>query len=722
MPANVTVELARYALGPRRSHAVYLRQQWTGSWTKVPWLFADEIAWATAPAVGAATLSWRFGRGMRQGEMQLGNVNRLANFQRYYVAIECENGDSENPLTWFGTVEIQTDVVLGLVGLANIPTGLTAVSCIGLEQILRDYPVRTSVWREENTAATFRVERAYTFNQPDAIGTPMGNRHPQQHVFSAKIKDADATWTTRKIVDYLAFTQRPKTDNGVELPLSLDADAALVLPDWDLPVIEQHGKTLGQLLDEAMPVGRGLTWHVTVDESNQIVVAPSSLLGAAVATPLGQLAANPRRLHIEADGDATWQWSPSGSSLQQYEQCRVIGARRTSTVTLQYPIVAVGWPDALKTEYDQAASTQAGYADWDTYKKQGHNELVRTRDRLASVYRRFQIGNGWAQTVTVGEAQEAVFRKHPLNSVEKYPVNPRELYILPTTKLKDGFDYTNTSTTVVLPPVKVATGPHNYLPPLVIFRDIVPTESGGSTYRHYQVEKIAALAKLETKSPDEERRWHGHVHVGEQERAVLINVSGAPQHIIASADFTKLPVDQHLPPWNWRDAFFTVTLTDDRHCEGVYPADDTLPGTVNRLVRTLVIDAGEKYQQDWIVPTTVIGVAADGSLARCPNGGWLNDDRPKLEARARMAWEYYRQRRTSIVLGGKDLAASVSIRLGDYIESISDADPLTVGSIVSEIRVRFPEGPPGSVPAPEIRFATAFADLDASVFVAREAS
>lgn len=734
MAANVTITVPNDTIGRPGQQKVYLRSSWFAEWTPVQFLFADQLVWSLCPQISTAQLTWRFGPGMRQGEQAVAEVERLSDSLGKFVKIEVPATDENGPFVWYGTVEIESELMHGMIGRAmlgeDVPAGVQPLTAVGLESLLYHQPVRTSVYKHHTTGHDVRIDRPLTFNLPGPTGEVGKNRSTGigflAPVFSPLTTD-DAAWSSRDIVRYLTAYHRPTSGSGSSILVFPDNAALPLIPDWDQPVIDTFGKSVGKVLDEVLPRGRAMSWCVEVDEFDWWRVRAVSLLGAGVTTVAGTLLANPRRLAIEADGRPDWNPKINRSIVHKYQQVRIRGARATSTCTLSYldSDLELGVEAGIKGEYDDGASGLGTYAGLGTDEKQRANQLVRSAERLFPAYRRFAAVDAWDQTVKDGDGSGDVKAVFPLNHgtndggpATRYPVYDRELWVLPSLPLKDGIDYTTLSLTLAVPETKVTTGPFNHRQPIVVFREPVPIdpEADPLEYRYCEVEKVACDGSMEEKQSPNNRKWYATVQVPEQDRAVFVNVHGQPQHAIAATDFVALAADEYPGAWDWRFGFFTVALADDRYCEGVWPLESNIPGLFPAtLIRTLVLDAGPKYRRDWLVPNTVVGVDDEGALIRS-TGGWVNDDNPILLARAQQAYQYYSQRRVSIAFETNYL--TTLIKPGDYVErwgreAGDPADPRTVGSVVSQIVLTLGEG--GA--AMRVEYTTDFAELDPSVFV-----
>lgn len=238
----------------------------------------------------------------------------------------------------------------------------------------------------------------------------------------------------------------------------------------------------------------------------------------------------------------------------------------------------------------------------------------------------------------------------------------------------------------------------------------------GTTPQRWQnVETIGRKADLETEDPDEIQDWSCEVSVPPHDRGVRLHVHGAPQEILAKTDFSGTPEDDVIGDHDYRDMICTLSVTEDRHATGVYPADNTLDPLAD-FIRRKFVDAGDNFRQDYLCPATIVDVDKDGALVRS-NGGFLRDDTAELVAIARVAWEWYGRDRKVLSLSSEVLTGSLS--LGDLIEQIGDdsvpgeGHNLYINSVVTEIRIstRRQEGF-GEPDPPRMLITTGWGELD----------
>lgn len=717
---TTTITFAPFARSRAPRHWVYLKEKWSDAWTAMPHLWCDFWSRVAAPNISTAEFYWRHGRGLRPGENLHGWVERLTGKERWFVKVVSESfpltGESQgtktvgvlpdqaNLLRWDGQIDFSTDVIDGRITDTDQALryfGQQTFTAYGLEQILARTIVRRSKWKKSDGTEPW-IERALTFNRPDTTGRLAGSRSSAvgaegTYLFGPAIGQEDSVWSTRNIVQYLCWHHSPESTNAATPAIRFQLQPGNErLPTWDSPVLPTEERSVLDLLHQLMPRGRLLTFIVSVTPNdagtNETVnIVPRSLIGAPIVLPSGnQIAESVRQYSLIQQQDRDSQAAAQSNSLLCCDQVRFRGARRTTTCTIsaEDTSLVAGWNPAQETLYEAAGSGAGDYAAQTTEEKQRRNELARSAPDLETVYRRFALPDGWDGLVSDGRLGTFFSPAFPRddNPALPYPVYVRELHILPWLAIKQGYDYTNPNGSTYFTPLRVTKGPHNPAQALVYFR--FPDQPT----KYIPVERIGQLAKVEQTQATQNHHFSCRVEIPQEDRAILLEVNGQPQHVIAYADFTKLAADPVCGQWNWRNAVFTVTLEDDRYCEGIWPPEANLPALIGlgKEIRRLVVQGGDEFRQDYLAPHTVVGLNQNtGALLECAAGGLFNNDKQKLEDRARLAYEYYKLPRMAITFQCHRPIAE--LLPGDLLNEVDGVAGTSVNAIISEIRVEFPK-------------------------------
>jgi hypothetical protein len=134
--------------------------------------------------------------------------------------------------------------------------------------------------------------------------------------------------------------------------------------------------------------------------------------------------------------------------------------------------------------------------------------------------------------------------------------------------------------------------------------------------------------------------------------------------------------------------------------------------------RLLVLNVGDNYRQDYIVPHTVVAVDLKTGELQRSNGGYLNDDTPLLTAAAQTAFEWYSQTRNVLTYAMRHLP---NLRIGDFVLQLGDpaeaaAHPTTIYEVntpITEIKLMIGRGTAESPPeVPTMLLTTGAGELD----------
>lgn len=717
-----------FDLLPVRRHWVYLAASWFADWVLVEDLHCARVTWSAAPGVGTAELLWRYGRGMQLGETSFATIARMTPRNRYYVLVIVEHdvveGHPTANLEWHGTIEVTADRLDGLWlssgagGLEAIPSGVQSMQCYGLENLLSTHTVTTSRWWKSSGGGDQLIDEGLAFN---ADGLP--NRSTVKSVRGSYLfsddPDTAQYWNTRDAVQYLLTEDSPRDGQGDQrLPLRLDAATASALPDWDRPVLERHGRTTRELLNQLMPRQRLLSYHVSLATDDQILISPFTFNDQDLDVSAGHmLPANPRQRTLAFERAHDLAASVKYSTLDGVDQVEVAGAPRRNCCTVSFADSswAIGWTSGLETEYEQGASTAGDYpASAEIEDRQRRNADARKADRLGTVFARYQIPNTWNGMVKDGLGSGTAKPAAPDDSdaSKSYPLYRPRLRLCETIPLLERHDYSGDK---IAQKAAVATGskPFRELRPLVLIP--LPEASG----KYTPIEKIGAAADLEdTADEGSNRRWHGSVHVVPDSRALEIHVAGQPQHVVAHGHFTPLSgVDDELGEYDYEAFLWTIAFEDGRPCIASYP---TAVPTSLEVVRKIRIEAGDGYRLDYVAPNTVVALdVAAQTLVRSTNGGFVRDDRQSLNVAARVAYEWYSQPRRALTMRASRVTAA--LRIGDLVMDVGDPELTEIGAVqlgnvrscVTEISVEIPiVAGPGPAPPRSITWNTAFGELD----------
>lgn len=741
-----TVRITSPTHVPFFKQTVYLRARWYDQWEEAD-LWCESAEWTVSPTIPTAELRFRYGQMLLPGTAEFTTRFRIDR-PRYYVKVVFR--DDQNALyysgpgnlsdytawdrIWYGIIELEVEDIQG-PRLVNEngqtfyrTTGINKFVAYGLESLLDSSHIITS----RGGAGAGIVNRAITFNHNISKGLKEGNKLPGGGPDGTPVfhdeKTGGSEWSTLDICKYMLKYHTPrKSPDAVDLPFVLSPAADGVLPDFDRPEVPAEGKTTRDVLNSLIARQRLLGWYAKVDEDeNTVKIHPFSYTGQNIAlgsqSPFAYYTANPNQKIIATERDRTCALIVKRSTADQYDRIVVRGARRTSTGSLSFTegTLDIGWPNALETAYEAGASGAGDYPPaGDIEERYYRNMQARKAPKFKSVYSRFIIPENFGGYVGDGEGiANHVFM--PSDQDEDTPANmaPEDLAFRKTMPLLDGYDY---SGIIVFGGNRVSDGPHEELPPLVLFQRY-DWEADNRVYR--PAEGLAITSELADAGINEDELWSARVGVTD-DGALKIEVDGE-QHWIAKADFTRLADLDPDPFADFRDMIVTASVEWSQYAEAAYPEE--IPFQID-APRELLILAGETFRCDYIAPETVVAInPEDGTLERC-DGGFVQDDRAQLGTIARQSYEWYSLTRKAITLETK--IVDDRLQLGDFIVSLGDPD-LTgdtqtedINSVITSIRLTMqllesPAESGGVPPPPVIRYETGYGELDPLAFVRGE--
>lgn len=680
-------------------HRVYYRAAWADEWTQWTSMQAVNVVWSCAPTLPTATLLWRYGWIKQVDAATPAEVAKLAGVTSLYVKIEIDatySGGSWSTATWYGILSFADDQLGGSTfrgaPVNVIATGEQTFTCYGLEKLLVDHIIRTS-WVA--FGATDFIGRGLTFNRR-GIGNRSAAAAPGYTSYGFEPDpDLGVLWSSLDIVNHVLEFQTPRDEtDAVEVPFILQDDSQI--PDWDSPEIDSDRQTAYSLLDRIINRKRLLLWWLEVDEEEDpavVTLHTNTMLASALTIPLTgapTIPANSSQIDLQFDSDTLTTAAVRTSDVEKVDVVIAQGARRRSVATFSIidATLETGWAPADETLYIAGASGDADYGALSIKDKQKRNADFRSSPAMEKVYAFFRIPDYWDFQTADGIGGEAMAMFPDDVDVDLvYPQYFPDLYIEQTMPLIAGVDYAGDSELGLLP-----TEPdedRDELSPLVFFRR--PETATGWV----RAEDIAKTAGLEEDDEDANNRFSCSVRVPRDSRGLFIRVHGEPgQHAIATYTFSRLPTDEHPGGYRYESGkmLVTMSLVDDRCVEGRWPATDPTSETL----RYMVIDAGDGYRKDYLVPDTVVGVASDGTLIRTV-GGFLpvesdDDDQHRLVAIAKVAASWHTV--THNVLSLQTHRLRIDIGLGDLVTTIgdtADGHRQTLNTPVTQIEVTIPQ-------------------------------
>jgi len=663
---------------------VYTKTTWAGDWTEQPLLQALSVAVQAAPGHSSATLSWKYGEtmqpeiGSRKADSYLTPIPR-GDFLGNYVRIEFLDQ------VWWGIIQDVEDDNYGLID-GKIPKGLQSYTAFGLTWFLDNgKPINQTLIKYSGGTQT--IDRAIPFN-----GGTDGSQAPRKNAVAWKNYDSTAkcftdravtaapiAWKASTAIDYILANFSPRNAAGSLLvPFVLASDAASFL-NYELPLVDYSGLTPWQVITRLVDHKRGLLLFTkVVNDEVQLVVRSQN--ATAITLPSGgTIPANPDLMSYNFDNAVNVRSARVTSTLvRKYDQVICLGERAGSVFTVRPGVnFEADWTDAQKTTYNAAASGLSGYSALSTADKAAANTDRRAADDLERVFswwRGSRTWNGRSATDPSGSDPPFAFPQidadGTVTTSTAANVQRAGLRVQDFLPLRAGVDYTSAAITADTDGTDDADA--DYLPPILLVKAAAIRASGDAGWVHGE----RLNAGYDSESTKRQYKFSVDLQVREDSFGLIFKTQGAPQHFLCRDLFTavdssdSVPTTESLTSTDW---LATIYVQQDQYCRAQYPKQADLPAL--DLIRPLVLQF-ERAFLDYVVPGTVLGVKA-GELQKTSAGGYVRDDRKRLEDMARLAFAWHGQTRRILSLSLKGLTTGFEV--GHLITTIGS------GSNVREI-------------------------------------
>lgn len=680
-----------------RNHAVYVKQHWGDQWTAVPNLFAERVTFCLAPEMPEAILSYSYGEVMGYGE-QAYAVRTPLNYGNWYVSVAINQGDNADKV-WYGIILDDSRERHGDYAAGVNESGRQILIARGLEYLLHRKQVVTSSVLDNNENVT-EINAALAFN--------CGSGHDVEHIevgnmatgddglprFAKSLEEADK-WTNRDVLRYLIKNHSPTNPNVMSWSVANIDNQQLL--DALAPAFHCHGLSVGDIINRICDRRRLMSWYVTVEDSQpaiNVITFNSGLLNLPDGTIVP---ANANSFNWNFEADARIEVAVLGSNAGgQFTQVIVQGERATGTVTLSDPDIEADWTTDQQDGYEEGASTATGYAGWDDFKKMHAHQRIRQADKFQKVYRYFRIKPDW-DGLADGGALVCPIGENERQATFWWP----GLRLLPRLPLQTEKDYSVVDT--ITDAAKDNTRPE-YRRPFAILEEYV---SGGSNTYSY-LDRTARGHDISLVAEQNTRQWAATMRPQETMPGFILDVHGAPQHVLADGTFTACDtVDEadYRPEIDWRNCRFTICLEYHEHAEGRYPTNPQL--AINGERDNVLILRAPHKRADYLSVGTVIDVDKNGALMTS-DGGWIQDDREELANIARSAYEWYSEPRASVEITQNNLdvlAGNTVFDIGWLLGNIGRPNiPTSVNCVINKLTFDLRQG--------KLSIATAFSEFD----------
>ena len=643
---------------------VYTKTTWAGDWTEQPLLQALNVAVQAAPGHSSATLLWKYGAtmqpeiGSRDEDRYLTPISR-GDFLGNYVRIEFLGQ------VWWGVIQDVEDDNHGLID-RQIPKGVETYTAFGLTWFLDNGKPITQT-KVKYVGGTHTIDRAIPFNGgTDGSSTRRKNCVAWKNYDSTTkcftdrgVTAAPIAWKASAAIGYILDNFFPRNAAGDELVPFVLADDADSFLDYELPLTDYDGLTPWQVITRLIDHKRGLILLTkVVDDEVQLVVRSQN--ATAISLPSGgTIPANPDVMSYNFDNAVNIKSAKVTSTLlRKYDQVICLGERAGSVFTVKPGVnFEADWTDAQKTTYNLGASALTGYSSLDTEDKAAANTDRRAADDLERVFSWWRCAlswNGRAASDGTPFAFPSIDSDGTVTTGTGAKVQRGGLRVQDFIPLRAGVNYTSGAITADTDGSDDADA--DYLPPILLLKAAAIRSSGDAGWVHGE----RLNAGYDSESDKRKYKFSVDLNVREDSFGLILRTQGAPQHFLCRDLFTavdgsdSVPTDESLTSSDW---LATIYVQQDQYCRAQYPKQADLPSL--DLIRPLVLRFDRAFL-DYVVPGTVLGVKA-GELQTTTAGGYVRDDRRRLEDMARLAYAWHGQTRRILSLSFKGLTPGFEV-------------------------------------------------------------
>jgi|GEM_PF-2842549 len=622
-------------------------------------------------------------------------------------------------IRWYGIAEVDTLTPNG--NSSGISSGRQTITCYDLKRLLEKEIVATAVIETAELAGSaipdefITINRGLTFNM-DERGNykEHGNRSHERlqesgdddtYVFSYEERGADE-WSAQDAVEYLLHHHNPFT---VEPTLVVDSGDLSWNPKGG---VKTDRRSVKAILDEMIARHRGVSYYIDFD-GEQLSLVVFSFSDVDIEMPNGTtFNANPDQysLDFEAAFDIT-SCSVSNLKTSQFHKIIVEGDWRTTTCTLSldpdFEQLIGDWTDDEEDDYWVAASNDANYEKLNEKQKREANREARHQEKFKHIFSRFVLSSNWDLNAIGSDRVMAQLDLHNgngafLTDAETGEVIDCETWIAGLTlldhlPLRERYDYSGDK--IRNGTWKASVSVLTMLPPFLEPFGFILTAA----------DKWESLDKLDSHSEEhgpKKRKWAANTKVHHDRPAVTLDVIKGKQQFLAAVDWkslkNNLPFDAEDDPaknngLNYSDAWVTLTIemTERARIERIISIPST--GEQERVLRIHVEDC----RLDYVSPLTTVAIIKGQEVQS--DGGFVRDDRQRLDTFAKAAEAWYGTERQTLDLTFRQIREIVS--LGYLITDVGSTYQKTdINSVVTAITYDFLQQ--------TTQFETSFIELD----------
>lgn len=699
-------------------------------WTEVEHLFLDTLSRVCGPGMDEAHFTYYYGDWMPPGETGFSVFSPLPLVGQYCKVVfellaTVSPDDPEAPpeviaanfLTWHGVIEFDEKEIRGSAG--STPRGMQRFTAYGLLRLLeRVVFANTHKMTDPDEDTTITIERGLSFNLHDSdreayTGNRSVNASNGVYVFS-DTPELQEEWTAYEAVRYLLKHHVPLDREGDPVATwELDSEEENL--SWYKIAVHTDGKSAKDVLDELIPVKRGVFYSVSYDEANNTVKVKTHTVCSEDIVLAGQtLKANPdqKQLDFENAVDIV-TCLVRNVKTTSYDRIVARGEFRTSTGTFcldpDYEQIEQCWTEEERIQFLSGASDLTDYALLNSLFKAHYNHQYRTDAQRAHVFRRWRIADLWDQTLVDPEAEEprtqyyfdppvdaddnliTIFEEGNEDDVEQHW--NLGLRIEKELVLKTQYDYSGENIADQTWDNVDIEGPVQPLRPLVyIAAGAHPIDEELQFWQN--VEDLGQTVGFE----EQGRAWSIEPDFSKGGAVFELPVVNGVQQFLDTDEWTSAEKTDptHDPAKNqgleWTDIRATLTVTLDSRVK--YEVDlnpEILPGADEKVLVIEVPDA----RLDYVVPYTTVRLEGGGQIITT-SGGYVADHRYRLEQVAKSAAAWYGKERQTLDLAFKQIRGAPDntplFQLGWLITDIGPTYSLVgVNTVITKITYTFQE-------------------------------
>lgn len=682
-------------------HLCYVKTTWAQAWQEAPLLVCQSMTDAVAPSHSTATFSQTYGTelwpqiGSRPADQNPTQVEK-PDLLNKYVKVETTTG-----VTWYGVIVDVDDEQGGT--LDQIPTGQLTITAIGLTFLLeRSEPINKTFFKTSSGIGSIDVAIPFNAGTDGRRGrdrTAVGNYDPLVKVFTDKTRTVDAAlWTAANAFEYLIDRFSPVDVNGSKrLPLHI-SEASKACLSYELARIDYAGSTIWQALNAIVDRRRGLLLYSIINQAGQLELVVDTGTPTSITLPSNANVPANRNQRTYSFDDAIGVESVQlkKSAVQQYDQVLCRGEKAGVVCTLtpkaiegQTVQMIPDWQESEQTAYNDAASNDADYSTLSDTSKAAANADIRATDEVSRVYSWWRLDtdwNGYSHNVGTVDTVAAFGVNSETGLIDTDVVAdvwPEGLRFADFMPLRPQIDYTGDVTPATDSGDQYS---QDYLPPAVFIQlDPIGSLVGDDGWVH--AERLNAA--VDSGDVKREYQWSVQLIIRDDVPGIILQVVGGQQHYLAQDLYVSNGTYEDIPSnegVNHKDWLATVYLPLQFHVFAKYPQDVSLQtGDMKKVLTLQIPDAW----LDWLAPGTVVSVKS-GELQQT-NGGWLRDDRQRLEDIARLAFEWYSQPRQSLSIAFDGIVSDMSV--GQMVTAISQGGVTqTVNTVVTSVQLNLQQG------------------------------